>query len=223
MYELATRTLVRRFAAGAGSVSKLCFLGNDRLAAVGADDNVIVWDVADQHGKPAPAPAEIDRAWIAMARTAANPGYTAVPILVAAGKDGVAKIRHGVRNSDAEIKEDLDALIVQLDAPLFADREAASVDLFLYGMRAGPALIEAANRNPSAEVRKRAKAVLVGLKAAGEVIPPTGLFGEPLRLVRAVAALERIGGTEAKAGLEEIRATGGIPGAEAESALKRMK
>ena len=87
------------------------------------------------------------------------------------------------------------------------------------GSDAVPALT-AATEHASLEVRKRATSVLDGFRRTGETVPITGLVGSSLKLVRAVAVLERIGTPEAKALLAEL-AKGTGPGAEA--AKKAMK
>jgi len=77
-------------------------------------------------------------------------------------------------------------LVDGLDAPTFADREAARKELERLGPLVVPALTVVARETTSAEVRKRIGDLL------GKLDQPT-LTGEPLRQARAVEMLEWIG------------------------------
>jgi hypothetical protein len=113
-------------------------------------------------------------------------------------------------------------LVADLGADSFPTREKASAELAKLRLHAAPALTEASARHSNPEVRRRADAVLTELRKAGVAYPTHGLSAEPLRQVRAVAVLERIGGAEARKLLEGLREAGGPPGEEAVRALARM-
>jgi hypothetical protein len=111
------------------------------------------------------------------------------------------------------------ALVKQLDAPAFTDREAAEKELRGLGDPAIPDLRKALKGELSVEQRRRIEAVLHDANA--HLLPA----GERLRAVRAVAVLERINSTDARKllaewanGLESARLT-----REAKAALARSR
>jgi WD40 repeat protein len=222
VWEVATRTAVRRFAGGSGTVQFVAFLdGGRRVASVGHDDTVTVWDLTGRPDRAAPTDAELRAAWGRLDRDDGEAGFPPVWVLAAGGDRGLVVIRDGLARAgetDARVKK----LIKDLDADAFRTREAAAADLKALGVRALPVVTAAAESHPSAEARRRAEEVVAALTRAGVTIPAHGLYGEPLRQVRAVAALEAIGGPEAVKLLEELQKRGGRPGEEADLALKRM-
>ena len=221
VWETTTRSVVRRFASGTGTVRHLVFRDGGRtLVSAGGDDTLIAWDLSGRSGRPAPTADNLRAAWDLLDRDDPAVGYPPVWTLAAGGADGLAAIRAGLARS-GETEARVKRLIAELDAPSFRDRERAGEELMALGSHALPALIAAAESHPSAESRRRAEGALAVLKEANVVIPPHGLFGEPLRRVRAVAALEAIGGPEAVRLLDEIKGAGGRPSEEAERALKR--
>ena len=110
------------------------------------------------------------------------------------------------------------ALVRQLDADAFKEREAAENELRALGSRAEPALAAALAGQPSAEFRNRAERLRSALS------PTSAARGEDLRGVRAVAVLEVIGTPEARKLLERLST--GEPGVrltrEAATALARL-
>ena len=113
-------------------------------------------------------------------------------------------------------------LVKVLDADVYQDREAAAKELRLYGVRAVPALTITAKSHPSPEARERAEVLIDRINKASGGVPENGLYGEPLRQVRAVAVLERIGTPEAVLVLAEMRKLAGFPGTEATLAWQRL-
>ena len=107
-------------------------------------------------------------------------------------------------------------LTAGLDAPAFADREAAAKELRTLGELAVPDLTRVLETTDSAEVRQR----IEGLLAA--VGKPTA---ETARHVRAVEVLEWVGTADAKALLKALAAgaDGSRQTQEARAALSRMK
>jgi hypothetical protein len=108
-------------------------------------------------------------------------------------------------------------LIAELEARSFVVREKASAELERLGELAAADLRKALAGQPSLELRRRVETLLGRLRR-----PP--LSAEPLRQVRAVEVLERVGSAEAKRLLETL--AGGAPGVrlteEARAALKRL-
>jgi WD40 repeat protein len=220
VWEVATRTIVRKFVSGSGTVEHVAFLdGGRRVVSAGHDDTVLVWNLTDRPDRSAPTDAVLRTAWDVLDRDG-DVGWPAVWALADGGPRGLAVIREGLTRA-GETGERVKALIKQLDADSFAVREAAAAGLKALGVQSLPGLTEAAVSYPSAEVRQRAERIVTDLARSGLVIPAHGLYGETLRQVRAVAALEAIGGMEATELLEQLRAHGGRPGEEADRALKR--
>lgn len=223
VWETATRTVVRRFTSGTGTVRHLAFRDGGRtLVSVSGDDTLIAWDLSARVGRAKPTPEELRAAWDLLDRDDPAVGYPPVWTLAAGGADGLAAIRVGLARG-GETQTRVTKLIADLDAPSFRVREKAGTELLALGSHALPALIAAAESHPSIEGRRRAEDALDALRRANVAIPNHGHFGEPLRRMRAVAALEAIGGPEAVKVLEAIKKAGDRPGEEAERALSRMK
>lgn len=89
--------------------------------------------------------------------------------------------------AEGEARERIARLIADLDGDRLAQREQASKELLKLGSIAISALVEASATTQSAEVRRRADAVLARLTRSGGV----------LRLIRAVEVLERVGSSDA--------------------------
>jgi hypothetical protein len=92
------------------------------------------------------------------------------------------------------------ALIARLDAPAFADREAAVKELGGLGDAALPDLRRALAGSPSIEQRQRLERLLAAADARFSE------SGDRLRAVRAVGVLEWIGTPEVRALLTELAA-----------------
>jgi hypothetical protein len=92
--------------------------------------------------------------------------------------------------------EQLKRLVAQLDSPRFAEREQATRELLRLDELAEPVLEESKKAPPSVEALRRIEEVLLKLRAK-RAQGPWVLSGEPLRQVRAVEVLERIGTPEA--------------------------
>jgi hypothetical protein len=169
-----------------------------RLAATGHfDGSILLWDLpappkvngdlqpllADLRGKDA------GKALAAIHRLAAQP-ERAVPNL----RELLTAVRVP---ADAIVKP----LIDDLDSPAFPKREAASRRLAKFGEDVEAHFRKALAANPSAERRRRLTVLLAGLD-------PFRPSAEVLAAVRAVAALEKAGTPEARAGLKECAAAG---------------
>lgn len=222
VWELATRTVVRRFAADTGSVAAVGFAdGGRRVVSLAIDSGVVVWDVSGRAGKPAPTAADVAAAWAKLDRVPGADGDPAVWVLAAAGKDAVPVIAAGVRDAGATDRR-IAKLIVDLDADDPKVRTAAANALVEHGVRAFDAVTKAAEDGDSAEVRQQAEEILRRFAKLGVEVPANGLYGEPLRQLRAVTVLEQVGGPAADGVLKEIKQSGGRPAAAATAALARM-
>ncbi len=215
LWDVPTGRLLQRLEGHDGTVTALAVSGDGRLLASGsADKSIFVWDLAEipRAGDSAFDP---DCWW---ARLATTPDAFATSwFLVGAGDEAVRLI--GERLPPAAQEESgVAALIRQLDADEFEEREAASAALEAMAPDARPALEEASRTSPSAEVRSRADRLLA---STGEL---TISSPEALRAVRAVAVLEHIGTPAAREALRRLAK--GAPQSrltrEAEAALARL-
>lgn len=223
VWELATRTAVRRFTAETGTVAAVGFLeGGRRVASLSADSGVIVWDVTRRDGKKPPSEAELTTAWGTLDKVNAGNGDPGVWTLAAGGKAAIPLIRNGVTNA-GETDKYIAKLLTELDAADPKARTEASKALLAHGVRAFDAVSKAAEEHTSEEVRLQAGELLDKFTKLGVKVPENGLYGEPLRQLRAVSVLEQIGGEDAVGVLRLIRKNGGRPGVAAEGALARLK
>jgi hypothetical protein len=85
------------------------------------------------------------------------------------------------------------------------------------GLRAAPSLTDPVRRKLGAEGEERIRQILAEFENQALRIPESGFFGEPLRAVRGIRALESAGGRAAKAALEVIAAMKGETRATAEA------
>jgi hypothetical protein len=193
-----------------------------RLLSGSADTTVLVWDVnALRRRLPAPEPltakaiaahgerlasAEAEEAFAAVIAMANEPAH-ALPWLR-------ERLRPVPLIEPAQIKK----WIAQLDDDDFRVRDAARQQLRKAQDLARPALAEAAKGTLSVEARNKIEALLDALK----VDPPSE---SRLRALRGVEVLERIGTTEARQHLKQLRE--GDPAAsltqQARDALARLE
>jgi hypothetical protein len=176
---------------------------------------VLLWDLAAAPaGNPGP-----DGLWADLRSGDAAAAWRAVRGLAARPDAAVGLIRDRLRPAAARpapTPPDVPALVRKLDAPAFADREAAGRDLQALGWQIEPDLRKALRETSSAEVRDRLERILARLGR------PTA---EDVQHTRAVEVLERIGSAAAAAVLDELAA--GDPAArltrEAKEARGRLR
>ena len=220
VWELATNSVVKRFAGARGSIAHLGVSADRRtLVTIGADDNALLWDLSGRRGQPAPTEKQLKSAWVRLGAVDAETAWPAVEALRAGGDAALPIVKAGISEAATALQK-IDRLIGELGSKEFAVRDAAAKDLAGIGAPALAALKIAEAAATNAELRERAEKLIGKIASAGEKLPDSGLVGEPLRLLRAVAVLESSEATAAKERLDEIRALGGIPGAAAEKALK---
>jgi len=137
--------------------------------------------------------------------------------LMQGGDDAVAFIKERIRPIPEVTAETVQKLVADLDDPVFATRKKAAEDLSKLGERAEPALRKALEGEPSTEMRKQIKAILS--KARFPIYS-----GEPLRALRSVQVLERIGTPKAREVLEELAkgASGAKLTRDAKAAVERL-
>src|SRR5262249_17972185 len=222
VWEVATRSLVRRYSTGFGTVYRLgVFPDGKQVASAGAEEVSTVWDITGRHGKGEPRTDELMAAWADLDATEGSKGYPALLTLVAGGTRGLRVITTGLEEM-LETQQKVAKWVKDLGSEEFADREAASKELLALGIRALPAVQTAAAKAESAEVRLRAGDLMEKFGARGLRIPDDGMAGDTLRLFRAVQVLEEVGGADAKALLTRIATVSGPAGDAAKAALKRL-
>jgi hypothetical protein len=182
-------------------VSSLAFsLDGTRLAVAGTPNTALVCEVrALLKAKPA-GPLKVsaddrERWWGELAGADVGRAFRAIGRLAASGPEGVAFLEGRHKAPPGVDPQRLARLIKALDADAFEAREKATEELEGLGVRAEAALREALEAGPSAEARVRQERLLGRLKS----VPAPRLIA-----LRAVEALERNGGPEARAVLGRL-------------------
>jgi RNA polymerase sigma factor (sigma-70 family) len=216
VFDLATRQEVCRWSGHEGGTSALTFTPDGtRLAASSRDGTVLVWDLGRLLRQKGKGPESREDAWNDLGADDAATAWRAVCRL--AEDEGATKFlgeRLGaVRAPDAA---KVNALIRRLDADDFIQRDEATAELKGMALLAEGLLRKALQGTPTPEAKRRLEEVLEAAAASRTA--------DGRRLVRAVAALERIGSPAARTELEGLRSR--LPqtelDAEAAEALTRL-
>jgi RNA polymerase sigma factor (sigma-70 family) len=202
IWDAATGREAHRWSAHERGVVAAAFAPDGRRLATASDDTtVLVWDLSGRLKTAADRLPEAGREglWAALAEEDAARAQRAMGQLAAAGDGGVTFLGERLKPAtwDAGQAGRAQQLIADLDSDTFAVREKATQALRELGGLAEPALREALQGVPKPEVRRRAGAVLDGLKNGS-------LTAAQLREVRAVEVLERVGTPEARRLLEAL-------------------
>ena len=168
------------------------------LASAGGDGTVLVWslraiDPPRQAPAAKPDDAKLSSLWTDLADADAGKAYAATWALVSAGDGAAAFLDERVRPTPPADAEKVRALIDEMSSPRFAVRAKAYEQLKEIGAAAEVHIREALKAAETEEVRSRLESLLAVLSGPGAQPP------EALRAVRAVGALERIGGKRAEA------------------------
>lgn len=202
----------------------IAFTAAGRQLITGHDCTALVWDMvnASRTGDTRPAKLSADelaRLWDTLASADAIKAYRAEWELAEHPAEAVALLRDRLKPVQAAETGVIRQLLAKLDAPDFAEREAASKRLRTIGDAAVPELHQALKGELSAEQKRRVEEVLDAIAA------PAFLSGDALGQMRAISVLERTATPEALQALAELAA--GIPEArltrKAEAAAARLK
>jgi WD40 repeat protein len=189
--DLATDSILRWIPIG--PVSAVSYSPDGRwVATTTGDCTITLWDLRGAKAKqpkppPPPNKEEIERFWTDLVEADAAKGVRAVWRLIDAGEQVLAILGDRIPPVTPLPKDEIAALLRDLDSDVFKTREAAAKRLRELGEIAAPALRAKLQAKPSLEVRKRIELVLEPL------VPGRPPKGEPLRAIRAVHIAERIG------------------------------
>jgi WD40 repeat protein len=194
-----------------------------RLAtAWNPESSVLVWDVAEKVNRPLPAvakpiDAELRRWWADLRDESPEKAYKAVWRFAAAPEQALPFLADSLQPVKAPEPAAVARWIKDLDSGEFEVREKASRELGHLGEAVVDALRRAKQGDLSVEQARRIDQLLE--EFGGPAPRP-----EQLRAIRAVAALEQIGGAEVRTVLAKLAA--GAEGAtqtrEAKAALERL-
>jgi sugar lactone lactonase YvrE len=188
------------------------------LASACWDQKVRLWDLpaARPVASPAPGRKELEGWWEDLLGDDAGQAYRAVWALSAAADRSVPFLAGRLRAAEGDAAK-LPPLIRDLDDDDYDTREKASAALKRIGPVAEPALRQALERKPSAEVRRRIEALL-------EMFRQPLTDPETTRAVRVVEVLEAIATPAARQALADLSrgAAGAHLTREAEASLGRL-
>jgi hypothetical protein len=222
IWDVASGELLARVGGHAGAVTAVAFGPDGRTFLTGgADGIVLIWDAAALGcAPPLPprqaAPGELEGWWKDLAGSASR-AFPAILALTAAGKDGASFLQGRLEPAAELPRRQVWQAVADLDDPRYAVRARAMLLLTGQGGRTELALRAALQPGMSLEMRRRVDLLLDVL---ARLAPPA-----ELRQLRALIALERIGGREARAllALLAVGASGSCVTQEARAALERLE
>jgi WD40 repeat protein len=223
LWEVLTGKEVTTFRCQGGAVTALAFSPNGRKIVSGnSDATIVVWDVTLPSF--AAIAMNLTSAWESLDSQDATLAYQAMGVLIRSGKEAVPLLRKGMKQALAD-QTQYEGWIRLLDDDDFKKRKTARSGLEQAGRRAIPALRDALEKKLKPEQDRLVHLILDQLEQQGTQVPSEGLFGEPLRTVRAIHVLEHLGGKEAMELLQSLAGEGEESRVkkEANAALGRMK
>jgi WD40 repeat protein len=217
------KTVVRLSADEIGEL--VCFSPDGRRLATAKNSKgtALIWDVASLVNQPLPAVGkpteeELKRWWTALCDDSPAEAYKAIWRFAAASEQSLPFLAASLRPVNPSKPVDAARLIDDLDSDTFSVREKASRELGKLGETVEYALRKVRRGNISSEQARRIDQLLAAL---ANPVPDS----EQLRVIRAVAVLEQIGGAEARKVLARLAA--GAAGArltqEALAGLERLR
>jgi WD40 repeat protein len=220
LWEVASGRERVRLRGHRGVVLGLAYSGDGRLLASGATDHTaVIWNVLGDlpsNGRGNLDQKALDELWTELASIDSANAYRAIKALLAARQQAASFLKERLHAAPAGDTKRIGQLIADLDKESYAIRERAGQALLEIGEPAEPALRTALAGKPSAEVRRRAEAILAQLDPAGSP--------SRLRALRTVEALEYIGTPAAQEVMKTV--SQGAPEArltqEAKASLERL-
>jgi len=198
LLELATMKERLRLRGHAEGVGRVAFSPDGkRLASGGTDSLIFLWDTSAAVPREQPQRERLDEWRAALGGDDAAAAYRAVCGFAAFPDRTTSYLSDRLPKAKPPDKTRLKQLLAQLDDEKFEAREAAARELTKLGKPAAPALRQALEGAQSAEVRRRAQAIL-------DEVLESFPRGEELAGVRAVEVLERIGTPAAERLLKEL-------------------
>jgi len=203
---------------GESKVCSLTVLRNGRAATGMREGDILLWDLAAATWPKRPQPRDPDlkeqeALWSDLAGDART-AYRAVVRLTDAPARTVLFLSERLRPMSRDSKG-IEKLLADLQSDRFEARVAAAEGLSRMRYRAGPRMRRVLENKPSLELRLRLEDILA---------QPNPTPAQALRMLRAIAVLERIGTPEARRILEKL--AGGMAAPEtraAQAALQRLK
>jgi WD40 repeat protein len=193
VWELATGTVRAEFVGHEGPVSAVKFTPDSRTLFTGSSDTTVLeWNLV---ALPK-ARTDTTSAWAALTATDGMKAHHAMRTLLSTPADTVAMLSKRLKKAPLPDEAAIKKLIIDLDSPVFGNREAASKELVRIGQVSLPFLREAA-RDQSLEVSRRANKLI-------QMLNPYSLSGEALEQVRSLEMLECIATPEARRLLGEL-------------------
>lgn len=190
-----------------GDVNAVAFSPDGKtLASAGTDTSILVWKVPTSGTGPKSMTAV--EAWESLDTLEADVAYRCMERLLADPGKSVEFLRDRFRGQPGELTQ-IRKWVAELDHDEFRIREVARRGLTKAGLRAAAVLTDPKRKPLGAEGEQRVRLILESFEAQGLHIPESGLFGEPLRMIRAVRVLETIGTKEARQILEEAAKSAG--------------
>jgi hypothetical protein len=182
----------------------IAFTPDGRRLITGHDCTALVWDVTvarrkDDRDRAKLSNSELTKLWDTLAGGGALGAYQAEWELTDRPAETAALLRERLKPVKTADVATVRPLLAQLDAPQYAEREAASKALRRIGESVVPALRQALKGDLSAEQRSRVESVLADVAESALV-----LSGESLRQFRAVSVLERAATPDARKLLAEL-------------------
>jgi RNA polymerase sigma factor (sigma-70 family) len=197
--------------------SCLAFTPAGRLATGHPDGTVLLWDVPLPPLPPQALTAkELETLWSDLAAADAAKAWRIIWRLSDAS--AVPLVRERLKPILPVPAEKMQGLVANLDAESFERRQEVVKQLKALGLRAAPALREALEGSPTAEMKRRIQEVLAALETPGP------FSDDAVRELRTVIVLERMGTRGARETLAALAT--GVPDArltrEAKAALARL-
>jgi RNA polymerase sigma factor (sigma-70 family) len=219
LIELATGGVRTQFRGHHAFLETLVFAPDGKLLASGSSDNTaLLWDLmgqGDTNQVELPT-KQLQALWDQLGSDDAATAHQAMCLLARSQEQAVAWVREHLPPSQKADMEQVARLLQDLDSDRFAVREAAAAALRRLGELVAPALRQALDGKPSAEVRRRVSGLLEQLDR--------GTTPEQLRSLRVIEVLERTGKPATRKLLQELAR--GAPAArqtqEANASLDRL-